>query len=223
MITAPDSSNQDAGAPAPPGFIRRGLRSLPRMRLLYIMLVIIILELLIFRTAINLQPTTFGRELYRLLPWASILFGDDQTDIPIIRYRPGDDPAIGRPAPSWHLYRLDGNDEQIQDYSGKRVRLVFIGKCSSCALNLLRPFLDRNAVREENRIIVTSDNDTGVKWLMEKVGTTVTVLRDRNGATARRYNVAWQPRGYAIDESGTLRQCQDLNDTLARFLTRSIY
>ncbi|GEM_PF-4600875 len=101
------------------------------------------------------------------------------------------DPRIGQ-AISW-------TKEQARIVGAKEWLLLYVGSCSSCAVNTLDVVaLSKNA-RRPLLIVTTSQPDS---WPASWRAHGITTIVDADNAPAPQLNILWTPRSYVIDKRG---------------------
>ncbi|MCK5306596.1 MAG: TlpA family protein disulfide reductase [Candidatus Omnitrophica bacterium] len=118
--------------------------------------------------------------------------------------------TVGEKAPDFTLSDTKGNVISLSDYKGKNVVLIdfFTTWCPSCVryMSVVEKFYKRH--KKKGLVVLSIDIEEPVDKVtkvVEKYKISYTMLLDKNGATARDYNVRGVPYVMVIDKKGNIR------------------
>ncbi len=122
---------------------------------------------------------------------------------------PAQGPSVGKLAPDFQLYSLDGQAMSLSDFQGKPVLLNFWATwCNPCRFEM--PFFQEiyKGAADSELIMLAVDlgeNPSRVKEFVEEFGLSFTILLDADGKVAQQYNIRGIPATFFIDKDGIIQ------------------
>jgi cytochrome c biogenesis protein CcmG, thiol:disulfide interchange protein DsbE len=134
-----------------------------------------------------------------LLIFLGLGFRSDPTTI--------DSPLLGKPAPAFELFDLDGESVSMEALRGQPVVLNFWATwCQPCIAE--HPVLVSMSERWEGRAhflgVIYHDERPAIERFLQRRGTWGQTLDDADGAVAIRYGVYGAPETFIVDRDGVV-------------------
>jgi thiol-disulfide isomerase/thioredoxin len=126
-------------------------------------------------------------------------------------YRPETMADIGKPAPSFKLFDLDGQEVSLEKFYGKIILLDFWATwCTPCRMTM--PVVERLSKEYSDDMVVIAINmqepkDAVEKYAFEQAVSSL-ILLDKEGAVSSAYGAYAIPMQFIIDRSGIVRHIQ---------------
>lgn len=91
----------------------------------------------------------------------------------------------------------------------RRILLLLIGECSTCALPIIREAIDATRARPDVRLLVVSSSPAAeLRYVWKQFRLAADAASDPTDRLRTRYNAAWVPRAYLLSSSAQLIWCQ---------------
>lgn len=115
---------------------------------------------------------------------------------------------IGKPAPDFATFDLQGNKVELNQWQGKKLLVSFWSEtCGVCVAELNE--LDKMAQAHPDQVQVIAINIDGenanTQTIVEKRKIRLPVLKDQLKMTGERYGVVGTPTSFVIDDNGNIQ------------------